>query len=67
LSISYEEALSVLIALWGNPMTGWSLQTGSTLSDQAYQNNGVIFEDTTWDYRLVRVLDGRWEAVGWNK
>jgi hypothetical protein len=67
LSISYEEALPILIELWGNPMTGWSLLNGSTLSDQAYQNNGVIFEDTLWDYRLCRVLDERWEAVGWGK
>jgi hypothetical protein len=67
LTISYEEALSILTAHFGEPMTGWSLQNGSTLADEAYQNNGVIFEETSSNYRLCRVVNGRWEAVGWNK
>jgi hypothetical protein len=67
LTISYDEALSILTAHFGEPMTGWSLQNGSTLANEAYQNDGVIFEDTLWDYRLCRVVNERWEAVGWNK
>jgi hypothetical protein len=66
LTISYEDALANLTALWGNPTSGWSLQSRTTLSDEA-QNNGVIFEDTLDDYRLCRVVNGIWEAVGWEK
>jgi hypothetical protein len=67
LSVSYDAALSILKELWGPPMAGLFQYRGSTLSYQASQNNGVIFEDTLWDYRLYRFVNGRWEVVGWNK
>jgi hypothetical protein len=67
LSVSYDQALATLIALWGDPVAGWSLQNGAAKSELARTNNGVIFEDTAWDYRLCRVVDGRWKAVGWNR
>jgi hypothetical protein len=71
LSIPYDEALSIFEKLWGPPLSGLFLYRGSTLSNQASQSNGVIFEDVTmtWggDYRLCRFVNGQWEVVSWYK
>ncbi|MDR2486195.1 MAG: hypothetical protein LBD55_12495 [Treponema sp.] len=67
LSISYDQALSILKQSWGEPMGGGSLSRSSPLSQQAAADNGVIFEETQSDYRLCRRVSDRWEAVGWRK
>jgi len=76
LSIDYDTALATLKALWGEPLTGWSLQTGNGAKTQAaYQADGVVFEELSltnsygswYEYRLAKVGSTMWEAVGWSR
>jgi hypothetical protein len=68
LSISYDAALSILKGLWGPPRAGVLMYYGgSTLSNQAFQNDGVLFEDDPWYYRLCRVVNGQSQVVAWPK
>jgi hypothetical protein len=69
LTISYDEALSKLVSLWGDaPAENWySLLRSTSVSEQAYRDKKVVFEETLDDYRLLRVVDGQWRGVGWRK
>jgi hypothetical protein len=75
LSISYDTALTTLRALWGDPSSGWSIIGGGTNTDNARNNNGVLFQVATFsfssgtytDYRLVKVVNGVWRGVGWDR
>ena len=65
LSISFDEALVILIELYGQPRDGWSIQDDSTLSQST--DDWVILEETPWgDIRLHKNESNVTTTKGWN-
>jgi len=66
LSITFDEALSILTEEYGQPQDGWSMQNNSSLSDGNGNIDFVILEFTGSDMRLTKQVSGVKTTKGWN-